>query len=85
MDDEDELFEFEVEEMPVARLRWADVPMLGFGAAGDLFHAASNICQNISRAFAAHANYQASRDEMRDQVHMDLESLPLTKEDGDER
>ena len=73
--------ELEDDGIPTARLQWVDLPLLAFGALGDLAGAVQNTCNNITRTLALHSNYRTFQTEFADQVRAELEALPVTDDD----
>lgn len=78
MDEEEDVFE--EHSHGAARFHpLVDIPLLIFGALGDLARAVANISDNATTMLAQHSNYLSTVDEFRDSVLREIEALP---EDG---
>lgn len=76
--DEDDVFE--EHSHGTARFHaLVDIPLILFGALGDLARALANISDNVTTMLAQHSNYLSTVDEFRDSVLREIEALP---EDG---
>lgn len=76
--DEDDVFE--EHSHGAARFHvLVDIPLILFGALGDLARALANISDNVTTMLAQHSNYLSTVDEFRDSVLREIEALP---EDG---
>ena len=81
---DDENIEFDYEPLAGRKLHPVDFVVTLFTAIATILQALVSVADDIAELFAMQANYDIQQDEIREQVHMELEALPTT-DDSDER